>query len=152
MLKKHTKELTCLVDLMANIYTNSKVNPITGTVTDNNPRQEARQAKRQVRREDRSLNKSLNEGIKKQKVDKSIKTISYKGTPVEQASKQKDWRDKVKPDKGGKKNMSLGVNRSKLNIDKAGQKKQDTDCKVKRGMTSCKKTKPVQNVMWTISK
>lgn len=137
---------------MAKMYTTSKTNPITGMASDNNPRKEARQEKREVRREDKALNKSLNEGIKKQKVDKSIKTISYKGTPANETTKTKDWRDKVKPDKGGKKNMSLGGNRSKLNIDKAGQKKQDTDCKVKRGMTSCKKPKPVQNAMWTISK
>lgn len=153
---------------MAKMYTTSKTNPITGMASDNNPRKEARQEKRQVRREEKALNKSLNEGIKKQKVDKSIKTISYKGTPVEEtasAPKAKDWRERSRvgaalhgtpyaggKDKGGKKNMSTGGNRSKLNIDKAGQKKQDTDCKIKRGMTVCKKPKPVQNTMWTISK
>lgn len=85
------------------MYTTSKTNPITGMASDNNPRKEARQEKREVRREDKALNKSLNEGIKKQKVDKSIKTISYKGTPANETTKTKDWRDKVKPDKGGKK-------------------------------------------------
>ena len=92
---------------MAKMYTTSKTNPITGMTSDNNPRKEARQEKRQVKREEKALNKSLNEGIKKQKVDKSIKTISYRGTPVDTTPKQKDWRDKVKPDKGGKKNMSM---------------------------------------------
>jgi hypothetical protein len=104
---------------MVNIYTNSKVNPITGTVTDNNPRQEARQAKRQVKKADRALNKSLNEGIKKQ--GPGLKR-AYKGTSVEKTSsspKAKDWRDRSKvgallhgtpvphKDKGGKKSKSM---------------------------------------------
>jgi hypothetical protein len=97
---------------MAKMYTTSKTNPITGMSTDKNPRQE----KRQARREEKALNKSLNEGIKKQKVDKSIKTISYKGVPANETPKQKDWRDKVKPDKGGKKNMSTNTPKRKKGI------------------------------------
>jgi hypothetical protein len=88
---------------MAKMYTTAKTNPITGMVTDNNPKKEARQEKRQVRREERALNKSLNEGIKKQ--GRGLKQY-YKGVPVEKTTstpKTKDWRDKAKPDKGGKK-------------------------------------------------
>jgi hypothetical protein len=108
---------------MVNLYTNSKVNPITGTVTDNNPRQEARQAKRQVKKEDRALNKSLNEGIKKQ--GRGLKQ-AYKGTPVEETTpKTKDWRDKAKADKGGKKGSVLrGGKGGRVNYNKM-----DSSCK-----------------------
>ena len=103
---------------MANIYTNSKVNPITGTVTDNNPRQE----KRQVRREEKALNKSLNEGIKKQGRVKQY----YKGTPVEEATpKTKDWRDKTKPDKGGSKGSVVKGGKG----GRANYNKMDASCK-----------------------
>jgi hypothetical protein len=114
---------------MAKMYTTSKTNPITGMSTDNNPRQEARQEKRQVRRDERALNKSLNEGIKKQ--GGGLKQY-YKGTPVDETSstpKTKDWRDKAKPDRGGKKNMSIGGGKSKLKINRFEQKKQDTSCR-----------------------
>lgn len=104
---------------MVNIYTNSKVNPITGSVTDNNPRQE----KRQVRREQRALNKSLNEGIKKQ--GRGLKQY-YKGTPVEEvAPKTKDWRDKVKADKGGKKGSVVRGGKG----GRANYNKMDSSCK-----------------------
>lgn len=103
------------------MYTTSKTNPITGMASDNNPRKEARQAKR----EDRALNKSLNEGIKKQKVDRSIKTISYKGTPANEATKTKDWRDKAKPDKGGKKGPVVREGKG----GRANYNKMDAACK-----------------------
>ena len=106
---------------MAKMYTTSKTNPITGMATDNNPRQE----KRQVRREERSLNKSLNEGIKKQRVDKSIKTISYKGTPASETQKPKDWRDKAKADKGGKKGVVVKGGKG----GRANYNKMDSSCK-----------------------
>lgn len=103
---------------MVNLYTNSKVNPITGTVTDNNPRQE----RRQVRRDERALNKSLNEGIKKQ--GRGLKQ-AYKGTPVEETSKVKDPRDKIRPDRGGKKGSIVrGGGGGRPNY-----KKMDTSCK-----------------------
>jgi hypothetical protein len=109
---------------MAKMYTTSKTNPITGMSTDNNPRQE----KRQVRREERALNKSLNEGIKKQ--GKALKQY-YKGTPVEETAstpKTKDWRDKVKPDKGGKKGSVVrGGKGGKVNYNKM-----DESCKAPR--------------------
>lgn len=82
------------------MYTTAKTNPLTGLATDNNPKKEARQERRQVRREEKALNQSLNEGIKKQ--GKAIKQY-YKGIEVEETPKVKDWRDKVKADKGGKK-------------------------------------------------
>ena len=53
------------------------------------------------------------------------------------------------------KNMSLGGNRSKLNIDKSGQKKQEVGCKISMAgkfKQAFKRQKPAQNVMWTISK
>lgn len=106
---------------MAKMYTTSKTNPITGIASNNNPRQEARQAKR----EDRALNKSLNEGIKKQKVDRSIKTISYKGTPANETTKTKDWRNKVKPDKGGKKGPVVREGKG----GRANYNKMDAACK-----------------------
>lgn len=106
---------------MAKMYTTSKTNPITGMASNNNPRQEARQAKR----EDRALNKSLNEGIKKQKVDRSIKTISYKGTPANEIEKTKDWRDKAKPDKGGKKGPIVREGKG----GRANYNKMDAACK-----------------------
>lgn len=108
------------------MYTTAKVNPLTGLATENNPRKEARQERREVRREEKALNKSLNEGIKKQ--GKAIKQY-YKGIEVEETPKQKDWRDKSKADKGGKKNMSLSGGKSKLKIDRFGQKMQDNACR-----------------------
>jgi hypothetical protein len=110
---------------MAKMYTTSKTNPITGMSTDNNPRQEARQEKRQVRREEKALNKSLNEGIKKQKVDRSIKTISYRGTAPSETPKQKDWRDKAKADKGGKKGVVVKGGKG----GRANYNKMDESCK-----------------------
>jgi hypothetical protein len=106
---------------MAKMYTTSKTNPITGMSTDKNPRQE----KRQARKEERALNKSLNEGIKKQRVDKSIKTISYKGTPANETPKTKDWRDKAKADKGGNKGSVVkGGKGGRVNYNKM-----DSSCK-----------------------
>ena len=110
---------------MAKMYTTAKVNPLTGFSTDNNPKKEARQEKRQVRREERALNKSLNEGIKKQ--GKALKQY-YKGTPVEETAstpKTKDWRDKAKADKGGKKGVVVkGGKGGRVNINKM-----DASCK-----------------------
>ena len=104
---------------MAKMYTTAKVNPLTGTVTDNNPRQE----KRQVRREEKALNKSLNEGIKNQ--GKGLKQY-YKGTPVEEATpKTKDWRDKAKADKGGKKGSVVRGGKG----GRANYNKMDASCK-----------------------
>ena len=100
------------------MYTTAKVNPLTGLASDNNPRKEARQAKR----EDRALNKSLNEGIKKQ--GKAIKQY-YKGTEVEETPKTKDWRDKAKPDKGGKKGPIVGGGKG----GRVNYKKMDASCK-----------------------
>lgn len=127
---------------MAKMYTTAKVNPLTGLATDNNPKKEARQEKRQVRREDKALNKSLNEGIKKQ--GRGLKQY-YKGIPVDETAstpKAKDWTKKSRvgafiagtpyaggKDKGGKKNMNTGGGKSKLCIDKFGQKKQDNACR-----------------------
>lgn len=114
---------------MATIKTTSKTNPITGMSTDNNPRKEARQERRQVKKDTRALNKTLDEGVKKQ--GRGPKQY-YKGVPVEETAstpKTKGWRDKAKPDKGGKKNMSLGGGKSKLKIDRFGQKKQDNACR-----------------------
>ena len=60
-----------------------------------------------------------------------------------------------KYDKGGKKNMDMGGNRSKVCVDKAGQKSQDAGCQIsmagkfKKGF---KKQKPVENAQWTITK
>jgi hypothetical protein len=45
----------------------------------------------------------------------------------------------------------LGPNRSKVNVDKFGQKKQDTDCKKKRGMSKCSKPKDIGNSQWTVN-
>lgn len=106
---------------MAKMYTTSKTNPITGMSTDNNPRQE----KRQVRKEERDLNKSLNEGIKKQ--GRALKQY-YKGTPDESTStapKQKDWRDKAKPDKGGSKGSVIKGGKG----GRANYNKMDASCK-----------------------
>jgi hypothetical protein len=110
---------------MAKMYTNAKVNPLTGLATDNNPKKEARQERREVRREEKALNKSLNEGIKKQKVDRSIKTIFYKGTPANETTKTKDWRDKAKPDKGGKKGPIVREGKG----GRVNYKKMDASCK-----------------------
>lgn len=110
---------------MAKMYTTSKTNPITGMASDNNPRKEARQEKREVRREEKALNKSLNEGIKKQ--GKAIKQY-YKSIEVEETPKQKDWRDKVKVDKGGKKGVVIkGGKGGRVNY-----KKMDESCKAPR--------------------
>jgi hypothetical protein len=110
---------------MAKMYTTAKVNPLTGMTSDNNPKKEARQENRQMRRDARALNKSLNEGIKKQKVDKSIKTISYRGAAPSETPKTKDWRDKVKPDKGGKKGVVMkGGKGGRVNYNKV-----DESCK-----------------------
>lgn len=107
---------------MAKMYTTAKVNPLTGMASDNNPRKEARQERREVRREEKVLNKSLNEGIKKQ--GKAIKQY-YKGTEVEETPKVKDWRDKVKADKGGKKGVVMkGGKGGRVNY-----KKVDESCK-----------------------
>ena len=58
-----------------------------------------------------------------------------------------------KYDRGSmKKNMDMGGNRSKLNVDKAGQKKQDTDCKAKRGKSKACAPKTGGNYQWTITK
>lgn len=57
-----------------------------------------------------------------------------------------------KYDRGSmKKNMDMGGNRSKLNVDKAGQKKQDTDCKAKRGSGKTCKPKDIGNSQWTVN-
>jgi hypothetical protein len=110
---------------MATMYTTAKVNPLTGTTTDNNPKKEARQEKRQMRRDERALNKSLNEGIKKQGL--GLKQY-YKGIPVEETAntpKTKDWRDKAKADKGGKKGLVVkGGKGGRVNY-----KKMDESCK-----------------------
>jgi hypothetical protein len=61
-----------------------------------------------------------------------------------------------KYDKGSmRKNMDMGGNRSKLCIDKQGQKAQDAGCKISMAgkfKQSFKKQKPAQNTMWTITK
>jgi hypothetical protein len=60
-----------------------------------------------------------------------------------------------KYDKGGKKNMDMGGNRSKVCVDKAGQKSQDAGCAISmegKFKKAFKKQKPVQNTMWTITK
>lgn len=57
-------------------------------------------------------------------------------------STEKDWREKSRvgalvggtpyvggKDKGGKKNMNMGGNKSKVCVDKPGQKKQDQECR-----------------------
>jgi hypothetical protein len=57
-------------------------------------------------------------------------------------STEKDWREKSRvgaliggtpyvggKDKGGKKNMNTGGNKSKICVDKPGQKQQDEDCR-----------------------
>lgn len=107
------------------MYTTAKINPLTGETSDSNPSKKARQEKRQARREERDLNKSLNEGIKKQ--GKGLKQY-YQGTPVEEtvsAPKAKDWRDKVKQDRGGKKGSIVqGGGGGRPNY-----KKMDTSCK-----------------------
>lgn len=62
---------------------------------------------------------------------------------------------KGKYDKGGKKNMDMGGNKSKMKVDKAGQKTQDAECKISMAgkfKQAFKKQKPAQNTMWTISK
>jgi len=127
----------------------------------------------------RRQNNAINQGVDKQTGEIQYKGIPTKGEmrreerqqvraskkadkPYREMRKEGVYKvaDKVdrllgrgKYDRGSmKKNMDMGGNRSKVKVDKAGQKKQDADCKAKRGMTSCKKTKPVQNVMWTISK
>lgn len=61
---------------------------------------------------------------------------------VEPKSTEKDWREKSRvgaliggtpyvggKDKGGKKNMNTGGNKSKICVDKPGQKQQDEDCR-----------------------
>jgi len=55
----------------------------------------------------------------------------------------------------GKKNMDTGGDKSKLCVDKSGQKTQDADCKIKmsnKQKREFKKQKPVKNTQWTISK
>lgn len=120
------------------MYTTSKINPLTGFSTDNNPKKEARQEKRQVRREEKALNKSLNEGIKKQ--GQGLKR-AYKGTSVEETSstkKPKDWREKSRvgaliggtpyvggKDKGGKKGVVVKGGKG----GRANYNKMDESCK-----------------------
>ena len=84
----------------------------------------------------------------------------------ERAAKPTPGRDKVndkinkvlgkgKYDGGGRKNMDMGGNRSKLCVDKAGQKAQDAGCKISMAgkfKQAFKKKKPAENTMWTISK
>lgn len=83
----------------------------------------------------------------------------------ERAAKPTPGRDKIN-DKinkvlgkgkydGGRKNMDMGGNRSKLCVDKQGQKAQDAGCKISMAgkfKQAFKKKKPVENTMWTISK
>ena len=106
---------------MASTYTTAKVNPITGEPS----KKENRQVIRSQKRADRALNKSLNEGIEKQ--GRGLKQY-YKGTPVEESSstpKQKDWRDKSKPDTGGKKGIVVkGGKGGRVNYNKM-----DASCK-----------------------
>ena len=57
-----------------------------------------------------------------------------------------------KYDRGSmKKNMDMGGNRSKLIVDKQGQKKQDADCKAKRGSGKTCKPKDIGNSQWTVN-
>ena len=80
-------------------------------------------------------NNALNKGIEKQSGN-----IKYKGVP--ETKEPKDWREKSRvgalvggtpyvggKDKGGKKNMNTGGNKSKVCVDKPGQKKQDEECR-----------------------
>ena len=82
----------------------------------------------------------------------------------ERAAKPTPVRDKIgdkvdrvlgkgKYDRGSMgKNMSLGGNRSKVNVDRAGQKQQDADCKAKRGKSKACAPKTGGNYQWTITK
>lgn len=79
--------------------------------------------------------------------------------PTPGMDKVKDKVNKVlgrgKYDRGGKKNMDMGGNKSKVCVDKAGQKAQDAGCKISmegKFKKALKKKKPVENTMWTISK
>lgn len=80
-------------------------------------------------------------------------------TPTPGRDKVKDKVNKVlgrgKYDRGSKKNMDMGGNKSKVCVDKAGQKAQDAGCKISmegKFKQAFKKKKPVKNTMWTISK
>jgi hypothetical protein len=84
---------------------------------------------------------------KKKKGDSPDNTFSAPPTlpkfeTVAPKSTEKDWREKSRvgaliggtpyvadKDKGGKKNMNMGGNKSKICVDKPGQKKQDKDCR-----------------------
>jgi len=69
-------------------------------------------------------------------------TPNFPTFKTEPANTEKDWRDRSRvgafihgtpyaggKDSGGKKNMNMGGNKSKICVDKAGQKQQDEDCK-----------------------
>jgi hypothetical protein len=85
---------------MATMKTTAKTNPITGDPTYPGSTGSKREQRKNAAGElTRRQNKAVNQGIEKQKGK-----IEYKGVP--ETKKPKDWRDKVKPDKGGKKNMT----------------------------------------------
>jgi hypothetical protein len=113
---------------MAKMYTTSKTNPITGDPVNNSSFPGSTGSKREERKNAAGKltgrqNRALNQGVEKQK-----SKIQYKGTPVEEKSstpKTKDWRDKAKADKGGKKGVVVkGGKGGRVNINKM-----DASCK-----------------------
>lgn len=113
---------------MAKMYTTSKTNPITGDPVNNSSLPGSTGSKREQRKNasgtlTRRQNKALNQGVEKQ--GRGLKQY-YKGTPVEEtASKTKDWRDKAKPDRGGKKGAVVRGGKG----GRANYNKMDDSCK-----------------------
>jgi hypothetical protein len=115
---------------------------------------------------EKDLNKSLNAGIPtkgdmRREDRQSVRDSKKADKPYRESRKEGIYKvaDKVdrflgigKYDRGSmKKNMDMGGNRSKMNVDKQGQKKQDTDCKAKRGSSKCVKPKDIGNPQWTVN-
>ena len=94
---------------------------------------------------DKDLNKSLNAGIPtkgdmRREDRQSVRASKQADKPYQETRKEGVYKVADKVDKflgigkynrdtGGKKNMNMGGNKSKLCVDKPGQKKQDEDCK-----------------------
>lgn len=117
---------------------------------------------------DKDLNKSLNAGIPtkgdmRREDRQSVRASKQADKPYRESRKEGIYKvaDKVDKfvgigkynrDKGGKKNMDMGGNRSKVSVDKAGQRKQDADCKAQRGKSKACAPKSGGNYQWTVTK
>jgi hypothetical protein len=106
----------------------------TGIPTKGEMRREERRQVRASKKADKPYREMRKEGIYKvaDKVDRFLGIGKY--------------------DRGSmKKNMDMGGNRSKVKVDKAGQKKQDTECKMKMGKKFGRTGKKTSNPQWTCS-